>query len=147
MQESIKTTVCSSVCSFTTTPLQHRETSGGPLAARFTAGPNPNASCIGAVRPSTGRAAFSTTRSTPNNTLNNKPNKQQKRRHKKAQRKRMGQNNKTSTDKNQFETYSVTQINLKRKFNAWKTLLANIHGRKNPVFLASEPYTALATKT
>ena len=59
----------------------------------------------------------------------------------------MGQNNKTSTDKNQFETYSVTQINLKRKFNAWKTLLANIHGRKNPVFLASEPYTALATKT
>ena len=43
--------------------------------------------------------------------------------------------------KDQCETYSITQINLKRKYNAWGTLLANIHGRKNPIILASEPYT------
>ena len=52
----------------------------------------------------------------------------------------MGQNINT-TNKNQFETYSVTQINLKRKYNAWKTLLANTHGRRNPIILATEPYT------
>lgn len=45
------------------------------------------------------------------------------------------------TDKDPIETYSVTQINLKRKFNAWKTLLINTHGRKNPIILATEPYS------
>ena len=30
---------------------------------------------------------------------------------------------------------------MKRKFNAWQTLLTNIHGRKNPIILATEPYT------
>ena len=39
------------------------------------------------------------------------------------------------------EYYSVTRINLKRKFNAWITLLVNTHGRKNPIVLATEPYT------
>ena len=47
----------------------------------------------------------------------------------------------TPKGKHLAETYSITQINLKRKFNAWSTLLANIHGRKNPIILASEPYT------
>ena len=36
---------------------------------------------------------------------------------------------------------AVTQINLQRKQNAWGTLLSNIHGRRNPVILATEPYT------
>ena len=38
-------------------------------------------------------------------------------------------------------TLSITQINLKKKRNAWGTLLTNIHGRRNPIILASEPYT------
>jgi len=46
-----------------------------------------------------------------------------------------------ATSKSQSETFSVTQINLKRKFNAWKTLLVNTHGRKNPIILATEPYS------
>ena len=37
-------------------------------------------------------------------------------------------------------TLSITQINLKKKRNAWGTLLTNIHGRRNPIILASEPY-------
>ena len=36
---------------------------------------------------------------------------------------------------------SITQINLKKKQNAWGTLLTNIQGRRNPIILASEPYT------
>ena len=63
-------------------------------------------------------------------------------------RKRNNKNNKQKsppatkqTGNNLHETYSVTQINLKRKYNAWKTLLINTHGRKNPIILASEPYT------
>ena len=38
-------------------------------------------------------------------------------------------------------TLSITQINLKKKQNACGTLLTNIHGRRNPIILASEPYT------
>ena len=38
-------------------------------------------------------------------------------------------------------TLSITQMNLKKKRNAWGTLLTNIHGRRNPIILASEPYT------
>ena len=38
-------------------------------------------------------------------------------------------------------TLSITQINLKKKRNAWGTLLTNIHGQRNPIILASEPYT------
>ena len=48
----------------------------------------------------------------------------------------------TPKGKNLPETYFTPQINLKRKFNAWiSTLLANIHGRKNPIISASKPYT------
>ena len=38
-------------------------------------------------------------------------------------------------------TLSITQINLKKKRNAWGTLLTNIHVRRNSIILASEPYT------
>ena len=41
----------------------------------------------------------------------------------------------------QNNTLSITQINLKMKRNVWGTLLTNIHGRRNPIILASEPYT------
>ena len=39
------------------------------------------------------------------------------------------------------DTLSVTQINLKRKRNAWGTLLSNIRGKKNPIILVTEPHT------
>ena len=59
----------------------------------------------------------------------------------KKQKKNSSKTPSTTTDKNLIESYSVTQINLKRKFNAWKTLLINTHGRKNPIILATEPYS------
>ena len=40
-----------------------------------------------------------------------------------------------------FDMISLTQINLHRKKKAWSTLLSNTHGRRNPIILASEPYT------
>ena len=52
-----------------------------------------------------------------------------------------GANGSNCRGKSVTDTYSVTQINLKRKYNAWGTLLTNIHGRKNPIILATEPYT------
>ena len=68
-------------------------------------------------------------------------NRQRKRRQRK-QRGALGHALSPNTPgKNQFDSYSVTQINLKRKYNAWGTLLANTHGRKNPIILATEPYT------
>ena len=73
--------------------------------------------------------------SVPNNKNKNK------KRHKKTQRGRLCQKTTQKIGKNCFDSYSITQINLKRKFNAWKTLLANIHGRKNPIILATEPYS------
>ena len=38
-----------------------------------------------------------------------------------------------------YNTLSITQINLKKKRNAWGTLLTNIHGQRNPIILARMP--------
>ena len=45
------------------------------------------------------------------------------------------------TKPSNFDMISVTQINLRRKQKAWSTLISNIHGRRNPIVLATEPYT------
>ena len=81
------------------------------------------------------------TLTTPPNNNTNSTNKQRNKTQRGAQRRKTTTKPNTKTGKNVFEYYSVTQINLKRKFNAWKTLLVNTHGRKNPIVLATEPYT------
>ena len=47
----------------------------------------------------------------------------------------------TLANKGKLNDIPVIQINLKRKRNAWATLLSNIHDKRNPVILATEPYT------
>ena len=95
----------------------------------------------------------STNYNTPKNTTNNtKKQTHPNNRHNKHGRKTnraQGRGPPTSSSsqsnnqpgERQVEYYSVTQINLKRKFIAWKTLLTNTHGRRNPIILATEPYT------
>ncbi len=77
---------------------------------------------------------------------NNRPNNTQRQqnmttKHDRRKPRATGTNGSNCRGKSVTDTYSVTQINLKRKYNAWGTLLTNIHGRKNPIILATEPYT------
>ncbi len=93
----------------------------------------------------TGRKTSLSTLATGSNSSRRITKQPKKKRPKKKKQNRSKQGSKVChtrrTGPPNSDMIAVTQINLRRKQNAWSTLMSNISGRRNPVILATEPYT------